>query len=405
MKIPFLNFGNKEQEAQKVNTPFAPYEEVSEKKTTKLGYFLLLIMVILGVWQGQGFISSLASNIKSPDSMSSCAYYFKNIVDKKNNTDSYNQNYYYGYSGNGIKNCVYNTFEKENSFPAIVAEISPLVQKVETLNKSLEYSRNSSYNTSNSINNLKQNYNISLNEKIAGEGDTVYDKTEVKQGLSQNESRLDFINKNIAELESDIKQTNTQIENIVLRKEVSIQKAFSDYTKEVKWVDFERALLLFVLISPILYLSIKKYFKLKKENSQYSIIWAAISAIFALLFAQVFFAFIYKIIPHEFLAKLIRFFGQFSFLVTILQYLLLLLTPAIFGFVVYLIQKKVYNKEAVMIRSLKNHKCPACSMSLRESDRYCSVCHYQIKEKCLACNGDRTVGLKYCGNCGVSKEV
>ena len=304
MKIPFLNFGNKEQETEKVNTPFAPYEEVSEKKTTKLGYFLLLIMVVLGVWQGQGFISSLASNIKSPESMSSCAYYFKNIVDKKNNnTQNYNQNYYYGYSGNSIKNCVYNTLEKNNSFPAITAEITPLLQKVDSLNTSLESLKGDSYNTSNNVNNLKQNYSISLNEKMAGEGETVYDKTEVKQGLSQNEATLYSINQNIAKIESDISKTNTQIESIVLRKEMDIEKAFSDYNKEVRWVEFERALLLFVLISPILYLSIKKYFKLKKENSQYSIIWAAISAIFALLFAQVFLAFIYKIIPHEFLAN------------------------------------------------------------------------------------------------------
>ena len=337
-------------------------------------------------------------------------FYLKELVNAKsevlfnnNYYSNYRSSYYNNYGGNDIPNCVYSEIEKKYSIQNIIDEIKPLHTKLSVLQQDLQLLTDSSYLIKNQINNEKQNYGISLQEKIANESNTVYDKTQVKSNLTQSEQQYFELQNQITQKNSEIKEVNDSIYNIAVKNLTAITNIFDDYNSAIKLVEFERALLLFLLISPILFFTVKKYLKYKRENSQYTIIWAAVTTIFALLFAQVFFVFIYKILPIELIAKLLEFFAQFAFLVTIGQYLLLFITPVIFGGIVYWIQKKVYNKEAVMIRSLKNHKCPSCTMSLRETDRYCPVCHYQIKEKCPSCSGDRVVGLSFCPICGVKK--
>lgn len=390
---------------------FAPYEEIHEKHTTSLGYFLLIIMVIVGLWQGQGFISSLAQNIPYPESISNCGSSLKSLVDSKNINKAYTNysfyayaNYGYGFDDNTLSNCVYSTIEKKYSIENIIKEIIPLQAKATSLQASLQSIDQASYQSQNNINTQKQNYNISLQEKMAQESGTVYDKSVVKSGLSQAESQYADLQSQRIQIQSELVGITKTIYDVAIKNSTAINNVFDEYNSAVKLVEFERALFLLLLISPILFLTIRKYFKHKRENSQYTVIWTAVSIIFALLFAQVFFVFIYKILPRELIAKLIEFFAQFAFMITILQYLLLFIVPAIFGGIVYWIQKKVYNKQAVMIRALKNNRCPDCNFYFRESDRFCPICNYQIKEKCVGCGGDRVVGLAYCPSCGIKNS-
>lgn len=397
MKIPF--FSKKEEIVQ--TKPFAPYEEIQEKKTTKLGSFLLIIMVILGVSQGHDFIKSLARNIKSPENISSCGQYLRNLIET--NSNSHNYKSFNNYYEDNLSSCRYSALEEEHDIKVIITELLPLSTKATALQAAVNTMQNSSYKLKSKIDTEKRNYDITLQEKMAEENSNIYNKNQIQVELAQDEQEYSRLQKDISQKQSEIAQINNSLKSIALKYRAKIDDLFDDYASQNKWVEFKRALLQLLLITPILFFTVRKYFKQKKENSQYAIIWGAISAIFALLFAEVFIGFIYKIIPHELLKKLIAFFGQFAFMATIIKYLLLLLTPAIFGGIVYLIQKRVYNKEAVMIRALKNHKCPACTMNLREADRYCAVCHYQIKEQCTSCNADRVVGLKFCPGCGVSK--
>lgn len=415
------SFFNKKKEDAATQSAFVPYEEIQEKKTTKLGLVLLIIMVILGVWQGQGFISSLGSTIQDPQRISSCGQYLYNTLPRADpsilwqqsqygysyapyTTPAYQYGYDYSYTKNSLTNCAYSRLEEKYTIPSIITQIRPIFNALQVLQEEVSQLQNSLYAVQSKIGNEKQNYSITLQEKEANEQNTVYDKNNIKTSLSDLEKERLSLQEQIDAKQKEIDDKTTQITNIVVQNRSSIENLYAEYGSAMKLVLFERALLLLLLISPILYLTIRKYFKQKRENSEYSIIWAAIATIFAILFAQVAFGFIYEIIPHQLLQKLLAFFAQFAFLVVIGQYLLLLLTPVIFGGIVYVIQKKIYNKKAVMIRALKSHKCPSCTMSLHESDRYCPVCHYQIKEECLSCKGQRVVGLAYCPTCGVKKE-
>lgn len=395
--------GNPEKEFVNTNTEkaYVPYEEIQERKTTKLGFILLILMVIIGVSQGQSFIHALSQNIPSPQNISYCGYYLKNLVDTKVGPNTYGSYSMYGNYGYGdISKCQYSDLEIKYSIENIIEEINPLSEKSKSLQNELQTLNAALYASQNQINNEKQNYGISLQEKIAQEGLTVYDRSKIKSDLTQLEIQYDSLKRQIDSKNSEITENNNAISSVAQRNSTAIGNVFREYSSKNKLVEFERALLLLLLISPVLYLTSKRYFRYKRENSQYTIIWAAVTTIFALLFAQVFFVFIYKVLPIELINKLLEFFAQFGFLVTIGQYILLFAVPAIFGGIVYWIQKKVYNKQAVMRRALKNHKCPSCEMTLRESDRYCPVCSYQIKEKCSNCGLDRIVGLAFCPSCG-----
>ncbi len=392
----WLPFRQKEKLSEVEIKPFAPYEEISEKKTTKLGYFLLIMMVLLGVWRGQGFIDSLSSSISGPEPLSNCVYFLNNFL----SSNTYNYNTYYNEPE--YLTCNYSSFEKKYFIEDIMQVAFPLRAKLISLNRQLVDVRNNSNSAKNNIDSLKGDYSLTLQEKIAREN-SLYDKNQIKGDIIGQQAYYSDLVQQEAVLNAQISDIENSLKSLVNNYKDRIAGVFVDYNFQNKLVEFERALLQFLFIVPLLWFALRKYFKNKRENSQYTIIWSAVVGIFALLFSEVCILFIYRIIPRELIQWLMQFFAQFAFLVTIFYYATFLLVPVIFGFIVYLIQKRVYNKEAVMIRALKNHKCPSCNMSLRNEDRYCPSCHYQMKDKCDACGMDRVVGLRFCPNCGVSK--
>jgi hypothetical protein len=168
MKIPFFT---KEEAQPEATKSFAPYEEIQEKKTTKLGYVLLFIMVILGVWQGQGFIDSLARNIKDPERVSECSQYLLGLVETNSsnryNSYSYSVPYlpYYRDTGNSLLDCKYSVIEQKHSIQAIIAQISSPYARIQILQKELSNLQSDVYKIQDSINRGNQSYSISLQEK------------------------------------------------------------------------------------------------------------------------------------------------------------------------------------------------------------------------------------------------
>ncbi len=394
----------KKQGSVAENTNYAPYEEISEKKTTTLGYFLLFIMVILGVWRGQGFITSVSDFIKSPEPISICGQYLNSKIADVSDTVTpvYSYPYYYSYYNNNLDSCVYSSIEKLNNIPLVMEQIIPLQKEEDDLQQKLNNLNNSLSSAGVDLQNAQGNYSVTLTEKIANVPPSI-DGNATKNNFILTSNQLDSLKKERDQVISSIKEIDDKIVKIAKDNSGEIKATFAEFDRETRVVDFERALLLFLLITPALYFCLRKYLALKKENSQYTIIWTAVSLIFAILFAQVSFQFVYQLIPREFITFIINIIHSFRFLLPLSYYALLLLVPILFGWIVYVIQKRVYNKKAVMIRALKNHKCPDCSMLLRNEDRFCPVCHFQIKETCSKCNGQRIVGLAFCPICGEKK--
>lgn len=338
--------------------------EIDSKRTSKLGYFFLILMVWFGVWQGANLLSSIQSSLYEPQPLSSCFYNVQSRISNITSSAPYDlvKPYYTGYYES---NCTYSQLEISQNFPAFYDQISTKLRQESDLKikvQDLEYK----------ISNATYNRDIDINT--------------AKKDLETAKAELAIVSKDVTDA--------------VKLKKYDIQAIEDGYNKSINVFNLEKFALSFVLVFPLFYLAYRKYFKEKDKNSEYAVIWAGVFAIFSLIFAWVILEFIYKIFPKEILAKIIEFFKEFGFLLVAFNWLSFILVPLFFGFLIYIIQKKFYNEKAVAIRAIKNGECPKCASKYDKAMNFCPVCAYQYKNKCTNCGEMRMIGANYCQSCG-----
>lgn len=374
--------------------------EIGEKRTTLLGYVLLTIMVLVGFWQGQTLIDKIASNIKEPEAPSACASALKYRLDSKL-PDAYGAPFNYPYIGDFL-NCQPNTDELANGLAEVFTKLETLSLERNNLASKindLEKGRNAA---DIQLNRSKSDYGLSLEEKQAGVTNPLYgDRPVLQDQIVGSTKDIKATEGELASLNAAVKAIDDEVGSIAEANRAVLTNEFNAYERALAWANTLRALLELLLITPLFWYALRRYFIAQGKRAFTAIIWSAVTIIFAILFAQVVAVFIYDIIPHALIEVLIKLFAQFKFIATIAQYLLLILVPAIFGGIVYLIQRRVYGGKAVYLRAMKNMKCPNCSMHLRDNMRFCPICGFQVKEKCPACGADRYKGLEHCDQCGV----
>jgi predicted RNA-binding Zn-ribbon protein involved in translation (DUF1610 family) len=238
-----------------------------------------------------------------------------------------------------------------------------------------------------------------LQEKIANE-QAIIDKDGIKRGIVKNQYDISNINQQIVSLEKQRDLIVSQISPQVQKMKASYDEAYKYFQNKSDYYQLKIFLLMLLFVLPFFFLSVYFYFKLKKKNSPYTIIFTAVLGSSAILLLQVIFRFLYEIIPRAWFARIFAFFMETPFLRYILYYGAVILTIALFGGLVYFIQRRVFNPTKVAIRRLKDGKCPSCSFSLNPGHNFCPKCGQQIKEKCLHCNNHKIHYLSHCPNCG-----
>ena len=164
---------------------------------------------------------------------------------------------------------------------------------------------------------------------------------------------------------------------------------------------FKQFLISLISILPLFIIVWKMYHKAKNAGSQFAIIWGGAVVVTSLLMTQLLLILIYEVIPHKLITAL---FPLFSGILFILYWLgFILLVPGFFGLLIYTIQKKYYNKEAVTMRSIKAGICPACEMKIHRSTNNCPICSFKLRDICTSCHTSTSVIGKYCESCGVKK--
>lgn len=375
-----------------------PYEHTDEKKTTKLGYFLLFLMISLGLAQGQGFIDGVASNIKDPQYFSPCTTYLQGLITSRG-AEGYSG--YYGYGDlASFNNCQFSPTEIKFDVPAVVNEAKPLAQGYFNKTKATQDAQTVLYHMQETARSAKDDYSMALSETTANIKTPVFDSTGIKGSVNLARQAVAEAESILAVAKGNESVARGTLVNFVNANKAPFLAAQASYENTMRLTELFRALLQFVLIAPLFIFALRRYFRSARVGSQFAIIWAGIAVLFALLFAEVLTLFIYRIIPMRLLQELFLFFAQFEFLVTIGRYLLLLAAPVIFGGIVYFIQKRAYNPAAVTMRAYKGRKCTGCSMKITESMRHCPVCGTVLKSVCVSCGKDRIAGLKFCDQCG-----
>lgn len=378
---------------------FAPNEEIDARRTSMLGYFFLILMVIFGIWQGNNFLSALEDSIDAPEQNSNCL----SVLDSYAQTNSYNSydSYYYNNSSDQI--CTWSEREKQlgldtayKGFLPTLTEIDGVEKNISDLNAQIS---NRTYNRNQTVG----DYEIALLESIAKTEGRAFDRATLLTGvISQDEY--------IANLRAVLGRETTRKTTLVEKaKEFaagyrdSIQKAKDAYAHDYVVFQLKQFLLSLLFTAPILYFAWRRYHASKEARSEYAIIWGGILATISLLFAQILFVFVYQILPHEILQKVFAILAQMKFLWALLYWLGFILVPLFFAYLIYLIQKKFYNKRAVMMRALKSGHCGRCSLKIDPSMNHCPVCGNALKTKCVSCGAMSTSGGAFCDACGVKK--
>ncbi len=376
---------NKKNQSTVNNTITEDYEEISEKKTSKLGYILLIIMSFFIISVAQTIFSDLKKIPTKPISPSRC------ITTIINSNSLYNLTY---------KNkCYFHDIDKKFNLDKKYKEILPQLEKIISLNQQISTNTSQINNLNREIDNLNNDYNLSLQEKIAAE-QGIMDKEKIKLVIEDKKNKLTNLNKEKLNYE----QQRQKIINFITPQINTLSKLYNqtlEYNKDKSaYYNFKVFLLMLLFVLPFFAFSVYYYLKLKKKNSPYTIIFTAIAGSSAILFIQVILNFLYKILPKEWLIRIFDFFMTIPFLRYIIYYGSVILIILLFGGLVYFIQKKVFHPSKVAIRRLKENKCPNCSFALKSSFVFCPKCGQQIKTRCPYCNQLKFRHLSHCPHCG-----
>lgn len=373
-------------------------EEISEKRTSFLGYILLFIMVVFLIIVGQTIFSDLKDMVERPDAPSSCVSLLNTRI---NRTDYYESN------SSGLSNlsylqndCNFGEIDKQFGLDTSYNTIKPKLNEIVNLNNQMNNLRQNIRQKENEANRLNSQYDISLQEKMAGEQNPVMDKGLLQSGIVNQQSVIADNQAQITKLTSQRDKIIAEITPSVTQMLDKLKQATDAYEREMAIYSLKVFGLKFIFIFPFFAFSLFYYLRLKKKNSSYTIIYTAIVTATSLLFVEIILIMLYEIIPRELIEKIFEFFRSMPFLRYILYYGSVFIVLGIFGGSVYYIQKRVYNPKNVAMRRLRDNKCPGCSFLINIYYNYCPKCGKQLKEKCPNCGDLKISDLPCCPNCG-----
>ncbi len=110
------------------------------------------------------------------------------------------------------------------------------------------------------------------------------------------------------------------------------------------------------------------------------------------------------IIPKHFFKNLFNFL-QSLHLMALWHYFVIFLAIAIGLFLVYFIQKKVFNKQKVMQKRLMKGACTRCSKTLPAQAVACPFCGTKQLAACGTCHEQTPIGGAYCIHCGATRPA
>jgi RNA polymerase subunit RPABC4/transcription elongation factor Spt4 len=362
------------------------YEEIHEKKTTGLGYFLILIMAVFMIIVGETVFSDLKRIPNIPRPPAYCISYITN-----------GQSSYRYYGG-----CTFTETDKMFGLDAQYKSIEGDLIKIGQFEENLQRITSEIGSYQNQINQLERQYDLSLQEKMAGE-QKLYNKSSIQTTITSHRVEISKLEVEKTAVEKSISQIRYGIEPELSMLKDAYTRANDYYTHQLAWYRFKVFCLMLLFVLPFFVVSTNRYFALKRRNSQYTIIATGIMMASSFLFLQVVLVFLYDILPKEWIAQIISLFTQLPFFRYVVYYGSAILVIGIFGGLVYLIQKRIFDPRRVAIRRLKEKKCPQCSFAINPDHDFCPQCGLALKEACQSCGGKRMVHLGYCPSCGKTK--
>ncbi|MDD5769928.1 MAG: hypothetical protein PHE25_03090 [Candidatus Gracilibacteria bacterium] len=364
-------------------------EELSEKQTTKLGYFLLYCMFGAIIASAQWTISIIKDIPNKPTIIPYC-------INDTINSFKTGSSYGYGYE-------CYDELKSTNPEFDFTTEYNNLkgpYKKILSFKSEIYSLEERQRNLKDKEKEIEQNYNTSLTEKIANENSGLYNKNNIQEAIKNNRLQFDKITGEINDLNNKISEIISKYKTEIEILNTKLIKAENDYKIAYLLYKFYIAFMSFlfsIIVFTILY---RIYVKQKIKNSPNAVIFSVATFAYGLILLQVISLFIRDIIPHRLMLILKDLFQKFAFLEYIIQFLWPIFIIAIFGFLVYKIQKRLYSPKNILKRFISDKKCPNCGNGVDFTKPFCPLCSYEIQVNCSSCNKLTVKGMPYCSNCG-----
>lgn len=378
-------------------------EELSEKQTTKMGYFLLICMFFAIISTAQWTLSIIKDIPDRPTRVPLCASSLLAAFDLNNTAYSSNNynSYMYEYSYGGYNNCALTSttnpeFDLTDEYNILQPQYEILQSNYQELSR-LESERNKLQYQQGSN---REDYNTSIYEGTAGEGDPIYDGNQIRSDIMSNRELLSRIESQIQDLERDISNIKTQNSSKVSLLQSKYDKAESVYYRANLFYRMKIALLSLFFAGSVFMVLYRLYVRRKIENSPHTIIFSVATFAYWLVFLQILLMFLWDIIPHKFLEWLLGIISLFTPLLYLVQFLWPIIIVAIFGFLVYRIQKRLYSPSNVLKRFVMDKKCPNCGNAVDMTRPFCPLCSHEIHIHCPHCHELTMKGMPYCSSCG-----
>ena len=376
-------------------------EELSEKQTTKLGYFLLFCMFSAILSTAQWTLSIISGIPDRPTPVPSCVSDVLSAFDTKDTSYTAYSSYTYDYSyGYGYNNCdLVSTnpiYDLTSEYGAISAPYTQLKTYLDTLSRLSSDKSSATYRQQNN----REDYNTALTEKIALEQDTVYDGNQIKKDISDTKSEMSNIDAQIKTTQENIDAIRSQYAPQVSMLRTSVESAEMAYKRAYLMYRMLIALLSLAFSGLVFTVLYRMYVRRKLENSPHTIIFSVATFAYGLVLLQVLLLFLWDIIPHRFLEWLLGIISIFTPILYLIQFLWPVVIVAVFGFLVYRIQKRLYSPQNVLKRFVMDKKCPNCGNAVDMNKPFCPLCSHEIHIHCPHCNELTMKGMPYCSTCG-----
>jgi len=253
-------------------------EELSEKQTTKLGYFLLYCMFGAILASAQWTLSIIKDIPTAPTAVPGCIISVLDTFDIKH--DSYSNHgyndyeYYNNYEQGEQHDCLLTsenpTFDFTNEYNTVkeaytsILQVGKSLKILESEKESLEYIQN----------NTQKDYNTSLTEQIAEEETQVYDRQTVQTNLRESRAKMATLDAQITEQKNSIQSLKSKYNPQVLALKQKIDTADSDYRRAYLLYRLYVALLSFAFSLTIFAILYKMYVAQKIKNSPHTVIFS-----------------------------------------------------------------------------------------------------------------------------------
>ena len=371
-------------ERSKANDSTEEHEGISERRTSKLGYFLLFLMAVFIVIVGQAVLADLTRLPEKPEAPAGG-------VGRICSADLRDLAY--------VPAPSFTETDRKFGLDRQFDRVRPELEAVASLNERVSSLKAAINGKNRELEDLLKEYGLSLQEVIAGE-EPLMDKPTIRERILGLRADIASLSEELAAVQErrDAAVERVAPEMGLLRERY--EAALEHYEGKCARYKLCVFLLWLAFVAPFFAASLMFYLKVKKRNSPYTIVMTAVLCAFSVLLAQVMLVFLYKVLPAGWLERVFRLLKEIPYLRMVLYYTSILLVILMFGGIVCYIQKKAFSPRSVAMRRLKSNKCPGCSLALEPSYVVCPKCGYALKEKCPQCGNLRIRDLPYCPSCG-----